>query len=743
MSSHRSRLILAVCALSLSACGPTPTSSTGTPSSQPSSAVSSGPDVSPSPSGPAPSGSPATPEPGVSPSASPSGSGSGSEPGTGSEAVDITELVVRLQADAALFGFSTAADTLSLCMGKITQVHLKLQTSATLSDAMRADLVKDGYTVTGPENGVTTLTRTQSVTAASLQEGIAISAKAGLGHQVISELRFLDANGNDLGGLSFDATSLGSSKKEVGIQLKPADENVAGSACPLVKPVLMGAQLRKVMGPLVTMPLPTVPANLQVVESTSSSLTLQWDFPSTAASFRLFLNGTQVAANYVSPNYYVFSGLNANTTYTLGVQSVNDAGNSGIATLQGTTLSSSGRSASGNFSGGGSSHRSSPSPSPSASSIDTSTFSHTDPDVASDSDGDFVIVYTAYDPTYDYDIYGQRYNSSGTAVGSEFRVNSYTTGTQEGAVVSMDNNGDFVVAWESDSQDGSFDSVYAQRYASSGAAVGSAFRVNTYTTGDQFRPDIAVDDDGDFVVVWESGAQDSSGNAIQGQRYTSGGDTIGCEFRVNTYTSFDQRNPAVAIDDDGDFVVAWQSYRQDGNDFGIFAQRYTSSGGTNGSEFLVNTRITANQFDPAVAMDDVGNFVVTWASFNQDGSGDAVIGKFYSSGGTFAGTEFRVNSYTSLTQGLSAAAMDDNGQFVVTWLSDGQDGSGLGIYGQFYTNGFGVGPEFPVNTYTTGNQTRPAVAMDDTGNHVVVWQSEKQEGFGNEILFQRFPPQFP
>ncbi len=38
------------------------------------------------------------------------------------------------------------------------------------------------------------------------------------------------------------------------------------------------------------------------------------------------------------------------------------------------------------------------------------------------------------------------------------------------------------------------------------------------------------------------------------------------------------------------------------------------------------------------------------------------------------------------------------------------------------------GPEFQVNTYTTGDQESPDVAMDGAGNFIVVWQSYGQDG---------------
>ena len=47
--------------------------------------------------------------------------------------------------------------------------------------------------------------------------------------------------------------------------------------------------------------------------------------------------------------------------------------------------------------------------------------------------------------------------------------------------MASDSSGNFVVVWMSDSQDGSSDGVFGQRYASSGTPLGPEFRVNTYT----------------------------------------------------------------------------------------------------------------------------------------------------------------------------------------------------------------------------------------------------------------------
>ena len=267
----------------------------------------------------------------------------------------------------------------------------------------------------------------------------------------------------------------------------------------------------------------------------------------------------------------------------------------------------------------------------------------------------------------------------------EFRANTYTGNAKGDASVAMDADGDFVVTWESAFQDGNNYGVYAQRYNASGVAQGSEFRVNAYTTGFQSGPSVAMDADGDFVVTWNSYNQDGSFNGIYGQRYNAAGVTQGSEFRVNTYTTNNQTQSSVAMDADGDFVVTWNSSGQDGSNYGIYGQRYNATGAAQGSEFRVNTYTTSTQRFSAVAMDADGDFVVTWHSSGQDGSNYGVYGQRYNATGAAQGSEFRVNTYTTDTQRIPAVAMDADGDFVVAWQSTVQDGGSSGIYGKQYT----------------------------------------------------------
>jgi hypothetical protein len=158
-----------------------------------------------------------------------------------------------------------------------------------------------------------------------------------------------------------------------------------------------------------------------------------------------------------------------------------------------------------------------------------------------------------------------------------------------------------------------------------------------------------------------------------------------------------------------------------------------------GTEFQVNTYTENSQITPSVAALSGGGFTVTWVSDGQDGSSFGVYGQMFDNAGRKVGHEIRVNTYTTDEQSGPSVAAVAGGGFVVTWNSRGQDGSGLGVYGQVFDDaGRKVGKEFKVNTYTTGGQISPSVAAVSGGGFVVTWYSQGQDGNGTGVYGQRF-----
>ena len=263
------------------------------------------------------------------------------------------------------------------------------------------------------------------------------------------------------------------------------------------------------------------------------------------------------------------------------------------------------------------------------------------PDLCCTADGDFVVVWdeAAFLTGGGSAIVGQRYASNGSSLGTEFVVNSYTTQTYVVTPgVCCDAAADFVVAWTRGNQ---YDAdVFGQRYASSGNASGTEFQVNTYTTGVQgltvsgfgfFFENRALccDAAGDFVVAWPSD-QSTNDADIFAQRFAQGGAFRGTEFQVNTYTIGFQQRPAVCCGPAGDFVVAWQDegYYYSFNSVDLAGRRYASTGLPTDGQFQINTYSSAYPGPPSVSCAPGGGFVVTWSGAPPNGGpGPDVLGQ--------------------------------------------------------------------------------------------------------------------
>jgi hypothetical protein len=360
--------------------------------------------------------------------------------------------------------------------------------------------------------------------------------------------------------------------------------------------------------------------------------------------------------------------------------------------------------------------------------------------VAMDPTGNFVVAWISPQDGSGYGVYAQRFNAAGVPQGPEFAVNSYTTGAQGSPSVAMDSHGNFVIVWDS-AQDGSVLGVYGQRFGATGVPLGSEFRVNTFTTSAQRWPKVAMNALGDFVVTWTSNGQEGSSYGVYARRYNAAGTVLSGEFLVNTYTTSFQQLSSIAMDTSGDFVIAWHSFGQDGSGTGIYARRYDSAGSPQGGEFRANTHTTGGQALPSLAMDGGGDFVIAWECQEQDGSSFGVYAQRYNALGVAQGGEFLANTRTADSQRYASVAMDGDGDFLVSWNSQPQDGSAYGIYAQRYSAaGVPQGSEFRVNTYRSGDQRIPSAALDFDGDAVIAYESREQDGSALGIFARQYAP---
>lgn len=329
--------------------------------------------------------------------------------------------------------------------------------------------------------------------------------------------------------------------------------------------------------------------------------------------------------------------------------------------------------------------------------------------------------------------------STGSSPVKDTLINQYTIGDQDAANIALLTDGSFVFTWQSQGNDGSGFGIGARKFSSNANSFYSEFVVNTYVSSDQTGPCIASLPDGGFIISWTSSGQISTGKEVYAQRYQANCTRSGSEFLVNVNVTSDQQASNIADLADGGYVIVWQSYGQDGDDQGIFAQVYNSDNTVKKPEFQVNTYYQSAQQGPVVTALLNGKFVVSWYSDNQDTWGKGIYAQMFNLDGTRFNTEFQVNTYFNGDQYRPTIAALANGGFIICYNSVGGDGNGYGALCQrFDAVGNRVGTELVASVSTAGNQGSPYVASLGNDGFLVAWDSNAAPATKYNIYMQKY-----
>lgn len=306
-------------------------------------------------------------------------------------------------------------------------------------------------------------------------------------------------------------------------------------------------------------------------------------------------------------------------------------------------------------------------------------------DVAADEAGNFLVVWRSIPvPATSQSLVARLFAAGGAPLTDEIPVSTGTYDPTFGTAVAPIGGGEFVVVWLG--AGGPERPILGQRFDGAGDPIGDPFEVVSQTRGFFVEPAIGgnarADEPSDFVVTWDGYQDREALFDVYARRFDPAGVPLGEEFRVPSATLPSQSSPRVAVNDAGEALVTWSQWDEVSESFDVFERRFDSDGKAMGSERRVNSTTPGDQGLPSVSADGSGEFVIAWQSYLQDGSSEGVFGQRIAPSGVRIGGEFQVNTYTYDSQygpSISGAGAE---RFVVVWQSRGQDGSQEGIFGQ-------------------------------------------------------------
>ncbi|MBL1260850.1 MAG: hypothetical protein COB33_010015 [Thiotrichaceae bacterium] len=282
---------------------------------------------------------------------------------------------------------------------------------------------------------------------------------------------------------------------------------------------------------------------------------------------------------------------------------------------------------------------------------------------------------------------------------------------------------------------------------------------------DAISPQIAMNDNGDTVVVWQQfdgipvGPNDFPKTQIYMSDYNiTAANAWTHPAGLNDHISFTGQsaiNPQVAMGRDltnafDEVVIVWSQKDRWGNNSQLFMSEYRANawshpGGLT-SIFYINPQGSFIFDDPQVAMDDRGNAIIAWSQYSGVGldidAPQLYVSEYRAgswvhpssrSADTFSQTGRPVRFTPAVAMGRNPATGTDDAVVVWRQHSGGASGAFL-IHRREYRSGAWSAvpdPQFSsgdtITPFQSDNISNPKVAMDNRGNAIVVWEQAVPE----------------
>jgi len=319
---------------------------------------------------------------------------------------------------------------------------------------------------------------------------------------------------------------------------------------------------------------------------------------------------------------------------------------------------------------------------------------------------------------------------------AESQVNTYAEHHQTDPAVAMNDNGDYVVVWRSHVADGRGGGVYARCFNSEAVPQGDEVQINISDVGvGNWSPAVEIDPSGGFVVAWVSAAEGDTD--LVARLFSADGSAKTDELPVAVSWDAAASNPNIDMNASGSFVVVWTNWYGDayiGRSYAA-ARVYDANGVALSDEIAVSDRPQQNW--PDVAMDESGRFVVSWIRMGDTYNrpyGEYIMIRQFEADGAPSGREVPLtDDLNSRWYGPAVEASKDSG-FVVTWAAGPFP---YDIIAQpFDSAAVPITPPYLVNTTIIGNQGHPCIASNGAEDYLIVWDCHNADGTGCRVKGQ-------
>ena len=329
-----------------------------------------------------------------------------------------------------------------------------------------------------------------------------------------------------------------------------------------------------------------------------------------------------------------------------------------------------------------------------------------------------------------HDIMGRIFYGGGCQKVKQFTVNADTAGDQMTPAVAMDKNGNFVVVWADDKDGNGAYEIFMRGFDENGKERIKTTVVNSKADGQQRNPSIAMAPDGRFVVAWE----DESNGAKTPQIYIRGFDANGKQtFADRNVDNLEgvRRKPSVGMADDGTFVVTWEDDSDMNDWFQVQAKGFKADGTDRIKRFTVNSVADGQQLNPSISMNGAGVFFIAYEDDADKNGVYRIKARGYKADGSQLVADMHISD-AGENAVQPVLCVDKNSNVVYSWTAKALNKGD--IRRRVYKNKALAAKTYNANSIKEGYQDQPAVACTEGGKYAVLWHDDLDENGYYEIF---------
>ena len=375
-------------------------------------------------------------------------------------------------------------------------------------------------------------------------------------------------------------------------------------------------------------------------------------------------------------------------------------------------------------------------------------------DIAPDGSGGAILVWSDYiESEFRHMTYAQRFNGNGAPVWPSGGIPVCTAdGSKIMPKLAPDGTGGAVVSWVDTRAPSGDYNIYAQRFDSSGNYLWNAAGLAVCTAaGSQQDPELTSGGDGGAVISW---LDDRSGSRtdLYAQKVDSAGAIVWTPDGLNVCDSAGEKEDySLAGDGSGGAIITWEDSR--GDFWNVYSQRIGAGGAVRWTDNGVRVcKAEGNQLGPRLVGDGSGGALFAW---NDQRSGTSkVFAQHLDAGGAPApGWSAAGNLVSSFPDATAAPTItaDGSGGALISFVT-GRDYYPVIVAGRKADNRISgqilvqnmladgnVAPGWPDEgdpvTVTPRNQNQPVIIPPNgAGGAIVVWNDiDRQSLYAQKI----------